>query len=120
MLWGGIVQAHASAHSRLALQIFKSHVTKLVFIIIQTVIVLLGLCGSLMVTGLWFRVGSPGPSAELCTCRADLSFLPARQYYYNTYEESGIVISFNQAVGMWLWCSCIVVSLARLCARKRG
>lgn len=33
------------------------------------------------------------------------------QYYYNTYDQSGIVISFNQAVGMWLWCSCIVVSL---------
>ncbi|ORY75622.1 hypothetical protein BCR35DRAFT_306110 [Leucosporidium creatinivorum] len=80
-LIGAIVQAFLVSRAAV---IFKGQATKLVFIIVQTVIVLLGLCGALIVTGLSFR------------------------YYYDTYEESGIVISFNQAVGMWLWCSCIV------------
>lgn len=90
-LIGAIVQAFLVSRAAV---IFKSRHLKTAFIGVQSILVLLGLCGSLMVTGLSFR------------------------YFYDTIDASGIVITFNQAVGMWLWSSCIVVgSFSLVCVR---
>lgn len=64
--------------------------------------ILLGLSGSLMVCGLSFR--------EL-TSSAPFSFdadSRSTGYFYDTIDAAGILITFNQAVGLWLWSSALV------------